>query len=295
MSQQPAGVPSPNSAAPVQLPSAEALAPAQIEAKAEALAEGKVKLPEAKCFVLAMFAGAFIAFGASFFGLCLGDPSLPFAVQRILGGVCFCLGLELVLCCGGELFTGNSLMICAAKSGRVSWTDMAKNWLLVWVGNFAGSLLVVIIMYLSGLQNMNGGAVGDAFVSIAAGKASLDWFTLTFKAILCNVFVCLAVWIGFGSKTVADKVVGIILPISAFVAMGFEHCVANMFFLTMGLGCRVAGFGAAVANVDALTLGGICYNLFFATVGNVIGGAVLVGLGYWYCYHKDPVQEKPAA
>lgn len=291
MSQQPTGVPS----TVVPPTSTEALTPAQIEAKAEALAEGKVKLPEAKCFVLAMFAGAFIAFGASFFGLCQGDPSLPFAVQRILGGICFCLGLQLVLCCGGELFTGNSLMICAAKSKRIAWIDMVKNWLLVWAGNFAGSLLVVMVMYLSGLQNMNGGAVGDAFVSIAAGKASLDWFTLTFKAILCNVFVCLAVWIGFGSKTMADKVLGIILPISAFVAMGFEHCVANMFFLTMGMACRVAGFGGAVAGIENLTLGGACYNLFFATVGNIIGGALFVGLGYWYCYHKEPAGERPAA
>lgn len=284
MSQQPSACTAPASA---PVPSAEALTPAQIEAKAETLAEGKVKLPEAKCFVLAMFAGAFIAFGASFYGLCLGDPALPFAAQRILGGICFCLGLELVLCCGGELFTGNSLMVCAAKSGKISWTDMAKNWLLVWVGNLAGSLVVVILMYLSGLQNMNGGAVGDMLVSIAAGKASLDWFTITFKGILCNIFVCLAVWIGFGSKTMTDKVIGILLPISAFVAMGFEHCVANMYFLGMGLACKAAGFGALIETASNLTLGTTCYNLFFATLGNIVGGAVLVGLGYWYAYRKE--------
>lgn len=280
---------SPAAPAPAPAPAitVDALGPAQIEAKAESLSVGKVALADAKCFVLAMFAGAFIAFGASFYAVCLGDPSLPFAAQRILGGLCFCLGLELVLCCGGELFTGNSLMVCGAKSGHISWTDMYKNWLLVWVGNLAGSLFAVILMYLSGLQNMNGGAVGDALVSIAVGKASLDWFTIVFKGVLCNIFVCLAVWIGYGARSTADKVVGILLPISAFVAMGFEHCVANMFFLGMGLACKAAGFGASIVGLENLTLGGTCYNLFFATVGNIIGGALIVGLGYWYAYHKD--------
>lgn len=279
--------PAANRETPAPAVAVDALGPAQIEAKAETLAEGKVKLPDAKCFVLAMFAGAFIAFGASFYAVCLGDPTLPFAAQRILGGICFCLGLELVLCCGAELFTGNSLMVCGAKSGRIACIDMYKNWLLVWAGNCAGALVAVILMYLSGLQNMNGGAVGEALVSIAASKASLDWFTIVFKAILCNVFVCLAVWIGFGARTTVDKVIGILLPISAFVAMGFEHCVANMFFLGMGMACKAAGFGATIAGVENLTLGGTCYNLFFATLGNIIGGAVLVGLGYWYVYHKD--------
>lgn len=263
----------------------DALAPAQIEEKAEALACGKVRLPDAKCFVLAMFAGAFIAFGASFYAVCLGDPALPFAAQRILGGICFCLGLELVLCCGAELFTGNSLMICGAKSGRIPWTDMYKNWLLVWAGNFAGALFAVILMYLSGLQNMNGGAVGDALVSIAAGKASLDWFTIVFKGILCNIFVCLAVWIGFGARSTTDKVVGILLPISAFVAMGFEHCVANMFFLPMGFLLSQTGFETTILT-DSLNMGGILYNLSAATLGNIIGGAVLVGLAYWAIYRK---------
>jgi formate/nitrite transporter len=268
--------------------SSAALSPAQIEAQAESVAVGKAALPPSKCFVLAMFAGAFISFGAAFFALCLGDAALPFAVQRILGGACFCLGLQLVLCCGGELFTGNSLMVCAAMSGRISWRDLAKNWALVWVGNFVGALLAAALIYLSGLQNMNGGAVGDALVSVAAGKAALGWSPALFKGILCNVFVCLAVWIGMGAKTMADKVVGIVLPIAAFVALGFEHCVANMFFLSMGLACSAAGFGADVAGVEALTLGGACHNLLFATVGNVVGGAVCVGLGYWFAYHRVP-------
>lgn len=266
--------------------SPDALAPAAIEAKAEAVALGKVATPVSRTFVLAVFAGMFIAFGGAFFGMFLGDATLPFGVQRVLGGLLFCLGLELVLCCGAELFTGNALMVCAKLSGKISWGAILKNWVVVWLGNLAGGLLAAFMLYMSNLQGMNAGVVGDSFVNLAAGKVALDWVTLLFKAILCNVFVCLAVWIGFGARTVVDKVVGILLPIAAFVAMGFEHCVANMFFLSMGLACKAAGFGAGVANVDALTVGGMAYNLVFATIGNIIGGAVLVGVGYWLAYHK---------
>ena len=264
----------------------DAYAPAVVEARVENAAVTKATMPVGKCFVLAMFAGAFIAFGAAFFCLLLGDSTLPFAAQRILGGLCFCLGLVLVLCCGAELFTGNSLMVCGLLSKKISAAGMVRNWVVVWLGNLAGALLVVLLLYLSRLQTMNGGAVGDVFVSVALGKVVLDPVTLFFKGVMCNVFVCLAVWIGFAARSVADKVVGILLPIAAFVAMGFEHCVANMFFLFMGYACKVAGFGAALANVDALSLGGIGYNLALATLGNIVGGALLVGLGYWFAYHK---------
>lgn len=268
----------------------EALGPAQVEAKAESLAVAKAALPDSKCFVLAVFAGVFISLGGAFFSLVMSDPSLSFAVQRILGGLCFCLGLQLVLCCGAELFTGNALMVCGAKSGKVPWLAVFKNWVLVWAGNLAGALLAVFLLYLGNLQDMNAGLVGNTFVSLAAGKASLGWETVLFKGIMCNVLVCLAVWIGFAARGIVDKTVGILLPIAAFVALGFEHCIANMFFFGMGLACKAAGFGAAVVGVENLTLGGACYNLFFSTLGNVVGGAVLVGLGYWYAYHKD---EKP--
>ena len=262
-----------------------AYAPAQVEAKAEGAAVTKAGLNPGRCFVLAMFAGAFIGFGAAFFCLLLGDTTLPFAAQRCLGGLCFCLGLVLVLCCGAELFTGNSLMVCGLMSKKITAGGLLKNWVVVWCGNLCGALLVVLFIFLSKLQAMNGGAVGDVFVSVALGKVTLDATTLFFKGIMCNIFVCLAVWIGFAARSVADKVIGILLPIAAFVAMGFEHCVANMFFLFMGFACKSAGFGAALANVDALNMGGIFYNLGLATLGNIVGG-VLVGLGYWFAYHK---------
>lgn len=263
----------------------DALAPAEIEAKAEEVAVGKTKTAPAKVFVLAMFAGAFIAFGALYFCVFLGDPTMPFAVQRAVGGLCFCLGLVLVLCCGAELFTGNSLMVTALASRKITLSAMLKNWAIVWVGNLAGALVAVLLVFLAHIADMNGGAVGGAMVSVAVSKVTPDWITLFFKGILCNIFVCLAVWIGFGARTVVDKVVGILLPISAFVACGFEHCVANMFFLPMGLVAKTAGYASA-ADASMLDIGSILYNISAATLGNIVGGALFVGLAYWFVFHK---------
>lgn len=265
----------------------DALAPAETTEKAETLGQTKAAMPFAKCFVSSMLAGAFIAFGAMYFCVFLGDPAMPFAVQRLVGGICFCLGLVLVLCCGAELFTGNTLLICAKAAGKICWADTFKNWAVVWVGNLAGALVAVFFIYMAGVAGMNGGAVGEAMVSVAAGKVSPDWITLFFKGIMCNILVCLAVWIGFSARTVADKVLGILLPISAFVAAGFEHCVANMFFLPMGFLLNSFGIGAA----DAVTFGGIFYNLSAATLGNIVGG-VLVGLAYWFVYRRNKAAKR---
>ena len=264
----------------------DALGPAEIEAKAETLAVGKAGMAGAKCFVLAMLAGAFIAFGATYFLVFLGDSAVPFAAQRMVGGICFSLGLVLVLCCGAELFTGNMLMVTGLASKKIKLGGLVRNWVIVWLGNLVGSLIVVALIYWCGVGAMNGGAVGDAMVSVAVGKVTPDWLVLMAKGIMCNVMVCLAVWIGFSARTVVDKVLGIMLPISFFVAAGFEHCVANMFFLPTGLLMKSAGFGAAVSNAGALDVTAILYNLSAATVGNIIGG-VLVGLAYWFVYARN--------
>ena len=264
----------------------DALGPAEIEAKAETLAVGKAGMAGVKCFVLAMLAGAFIAFGATYFLVFLGDSAVPFAAQRMVGGICFSLGLVLVLCCGAELFTGNMLMVTGLASKKIKLGGLVRNWVIVWLGNLVGSLIVVALIYWCGVGAMNGGAVGDAMVSVAVGKVTPDWLGLMAKGIMCNVMVCLAVWIGFSARTVVDKVLGIMLPISFFVAAGFEHCVANMFFLPTGLLMKSAGFGAAVANAGALDVTAILYNLSAATVGNIIGG-VLVGLAYWFVYARN--------
>jgi len=256
-----------------EYPAPDCLAPVAIEAKTETAGVTKANLPVAKAFLLAMFAGAFIAFGGLFFTVFLSDSTLGWGAQRVVGGLCFCLGLVLVLVCGAELFTGNSLMVCALKSKKITLVQMLKAWVVVWVGNFVGALFIVFLVYMAGIYKLNGEAVAHSMVSVAAGK-------------VCNIFVCLAVWIGTAGKTVVDKVVGILLPIAAFVACGFEHCVANMYFLPMGAVMHACGYGADVAGADALNAAGIAFNLSAATLGNIVGGAVLVALGYWFIYAK---------
>lgn len=261
------------------------LTPAEVEAKSEELGIAKAHMNAGRCFLLAIMAGAFIAFGGMFFTTFLGDMTLPFGLQRVLGGLCFCLGLVLVLCCGAELFTGNALMVTALASKKIGLGAMLRNWVIVWVGNLCGALVVVFIVYMAHVQDMNSGMVASAMIQTAVSKITPDWITLFFKGILCNTLVCLAVWIGYSAKTVADKVIGILLPITAFVACGFEHCVANMFFLPMGFLLNQTGYTAAVAT-DVLDLSGILYNLSAATLGNIVGGVFLVGLMYWVIYHK---------
>ena len=267
-------------------PKPDQLAPADIEAKAEALGVSKTKMSFKQSFMLSIMAGAFISMGAMFFLLIVSDSVLPFAAQRLIGGCLFSLGLLLVVVCGAELFTGNTMIVMSAASKKISWSAVLKNWVVVFLGNLVGSLIMVGLVFLSYYQGMNGGAVGTTIVSVAAGKMSPGWLTLFAKGIMCNFLVCLAVWIAYGSKTVADKMLGILLPIAAFVACGFEHCVANMFFLPFGI--LLASVGIAPAGIDPSTVSwaGALWNWSASVPGNIIGGALFVGMAYWIAYHK---------
>lgn len=268
----------------------DAVAPAGIEAKAEALAVGKAKMSLPTMFVLAIAAGMFIACGATLFTLVQGDADLPFVAKRLLGGVSFSVGLMLVVVCGSELFTGNCLMVCGLGSKKVSFGGMLRNWVVVWLGNFAGSLLIAAIVFGSQMGAMNSGMVGDAMVSIAASKVTPDALTLFCKAIMCNFLVCLAVWMTFAGRTVVDKLLACVMPITVFVACGFEHCIANMFFLFEGFFAKLAGYGATAAS--AVDLGPIFFNLGIVTLGNIVGGSILVGLVYWFAYARKASQGK---
>lgn len=270
----------------VNVSSTEALTPAQITAKAEDLGITKTEMPFSRSFMLSIMAGAFIAMGAMFFCLVVGDPSLPFAVQRVFGGLLFCLGLILVVVAGAELFTGNTMIVMTAASKRIRWSAVWKNWIVVFIGNFIGALVIVGIVFLSEMPAMNGGQVGQTMVSVAAGKMHAGWLALFAKGIMCNFLVCLGVWMAYAAKTVADKVLAVIFPITAFVACGFEHCVANMFFLPMG--ALLASLGIAPAGIDPATVDmmGALYNWSATVPGNIVGGAVFVGLVYWFVYSK---------
>jgi formate transporter len=271
------------SAASPSVPQAPALlSPAQVERKAEATALAKAESPAASAFVLALLAGTFIGIGATFMLVVKADSTLPFAASTLLGAFAFVAGLFLVLAAGAELFTGDCLMVMGPLAGKVSWGRVAGRLALVYVGNLLGSLAMAALVLGAGVAQLNGGAFGDAAVAVATAKTSMGWGTIFFRGILCNMLVCLAVWIGYSATSVADRLVAALLPIMAFIAAGFEHCVANMFFLPYAL--MLEGSGIASGSVG---MGGFAYNLSAATLGNMVGGMVLVGIAYWFAYGRS--------
>lgn len=262
-----------------------ALSPAEIEAKSENLGLGKVKNSIAKNFVLAMLAGAFIGMGAMFFLLITSDKELPFAIAKVMGSVAFVTGLYLVITAGSELFTGDCLMITSVLGKKITVNQMLKVWGVVWIGNLVGSVLFALLLYLSHFGGLNGDLVAQNAINVAASKSQLALVPMFFKGILCNVLVCFAVWCSFGAKSTADKLLSVLFPIAAFVACGFEHSVANMFFLNYGFIEQIFT-GMAPASGNLIQLSGIATNLTVVTVANIVGGAIFVGCAYFYTYHK---------
>ncbi len=268
------------------------LSPAAIALACESAGVGKAGRDTVTLFVLGMLAGAFIAFGAMLMTVVMtGSADLPYGAARLLGGLVFSLGLILVIVGGAELFTGDTLMVVAFASGRISLTALLRAWLLVYGGNIAGALGMVALVLLSGQYGFAGGAVGRTALAIAQAKAALPTVPLFFLSVLCNVLVCLAVWMSFAGRSVADKVVVIIPPVAAFVAAGFEHSIANLYFLPLGLAIKFfapSGFwvdiGQTAADFPMLTATAIIHNIAVSTIGNLIGGSLLVGVVYWFVY-----------
>lgn len=240
----------------------------------------KTRLTRGRTFVLAILAGSFVALGASFMLMVRSDASLAPSVSLILGGLAFCLGLFLVLVAGAELFTGNCLMLIGALDGRYPLVRMIRKWAIVYAGNAVGALMIVGLLLASGFLSLQGGAVGELAYSVAQSKASLGPVVAFARGVLCNVLVCLGVWMGSAGKTVCDKLAATILPVVSFVVLGFEHSVANMFFLPLG----VAAQGMCAA--PAIPLGGMLSNLLFVTIGNIVGG-VAIAAAYWFVYGRD--------
>jgi formate transporter len=228
---------------------------------------------------LGVLAGGFIGFGALYYTVVACDPSLGFAAQRILGGLVFSLGLILVVVAGAELFTGNNLMVMAWVSRKISGRDLFRNLAIVYFANLAGAAGLAAIVALSGHAQMNGGAIGETAIEIAKAKVSMSFQEAFFKGVLCNILVCLAVWLALAGRHVIDKVAAIIFPVSAFVAAGFEHCVANMYFIPLGI--FLGGDG------DLSWASFVWNNLVPVTLGNLVGGAGMVGLVYWIIYRRS--------
>lgn len=266
------------------MPSPDALLPPQMAAKAETVGQAKANANVVSTFVLAVLAGAFIAWGGVFFTtVSTTGGALPFGVTKLLGGLVFSLGLILVIVAGAELFTGNNLIVMAWASGRISWKQVLRNWLIVYVGNFAGALGIAVLVYFAGFANGSSGAVGDTMLKIAEAKCSISWTQAIAAGIGCNVLVCLAVWLCMSCRTVADKILAIIFPITAFVATGMEHCVANMYFVPAAMLVKLERDSNEAIDLTSFVLN----NLLPVTIGNLIGGAVLVGLVYWFVYLRE--------
>ena len=269
-----------------QMFGSDAYSPAEIQDKVEKLGVKKARSPFLPEFMLSVVAGGSIGLGGMFFLIVLADPTLGFALQRLLGGTVFTLGLALVMIGGAELFTGNCLIVMAWWNGQIRTVEVLHNWTLVWFGNLVGALGLVFLLYMAHFADLNSGEAGAAVLKLAIGKMAPDMVTIFFKGILCNLLVCLGVWLAYAGRSVTDKMIGMWLPVSCFVAAGFEHCVANMFFLPMAWVLVQTGHVPAGVDVSTVTLLNIAHNLLPATLGNIVGGGGFVGFVYWVIYRK---------
>lgn len=280
----------------------DALLPQEMATRAEYLGVRKAEMPFLKMFMLSVLAGAFISLGAIFSttvsaggmaitgldGTVAFNTALPYGITRLLTGLVFSLGLILVIVAGAELFTGNNLIVMAWASGKVTGRALIRNWVVVYLGNFVGSIGTVILMFLTKQYTFGANSVGIAALRIGVAKVDLTFIQAVALGILANGLVCLAVWLTYSARSTTDKILAIVFPITAFVAAGFEHSVANMYFIPYALFIKdfdpgfVTAVGDKVAHLDLLTWQAfLVNNLIPVTLGNIIGGAVLVAAVYW--------------
>jgi len=255
----------------------DAIPPREIARKVEELGVVKAHTDTLTLLVLAVLAGAFISLGALLFTVVITDPTLGFGITRLIGGLSFCLGLVLVVVAGAELFTGNNLIAMAWASGRIGLRAVLRNWILVYIGNVIGCLGTVALALWAGLDGLADGAVGETAVNLARGKAELPVAEAFARGILCNALVCLAVWLAMGGRSVADKIFALLFPITAFVAIGLEHSIANWFFLPFGM----------ALNAAEVSLSASLWNLLSVSAGNIVGGTLLVSGVYWTAYLRS--------
>lgn len=259
----------------------DAFAPAEIAARIESVGVVKARLPLLQMALLGVLAGAFIGLGALYFVLVLSDPSLGFAASRVLGGLVFSLGLLLVVVAGAELFTGNNLLAMAWADGKISSAELLRSWGVVCCANFVGALGLAVIVWLSDHPALNNGLVGATVLKLALAKCTAPAVSLFWKAVLCNMLVCLAVWMAMAGRSLVDKAVAIVFPISAFVAAGFEHSIANMYLIPLALLLKPEG-----AEFAAINIANLVSNLSVVIAGNLVGGSLLVALVYYLIYRR---------
>ena len=280
------------------VPSLEDKAPQTIaETVAQKVGVGKTTSPWLSVFVLGILAGAYIGFGGLLSSAVTFDMPVHFGIgfTKFIGGAVFSTGLMLVVIAGAELFTGNNLMLTSTLAKEISFRTMLQRWILVYAANFIGSIILALLFYLSGLWKTGGGALGQTVVNIAYGKVSLGFWEALIRGIGCNWLVCLAVWMALAARQTIGKIFAIFFPIMAFVAIGFEHCVANMYFIPTGIFLKTWAGILAPEGIDAAILNWGSFavrNLIPVTIGNVIGGGLFVGMSYWGAYLRPTKSQR---
>ena len=262
----------------------DAYAPGEVARRIETIGVAKAQMALLPLTMLGVLAGAFIGLGSLLSVIVRSDPGLGFAASQLGAGVAFSLGLLLVVVAGAELFTGNNLLVMAWADRRITSMQVLRNWLVVCAANFAGAVGLAVLVYLSGHTDMGSGAIGRTVVRIALAKQALPWPEAFFRGVLCNVLVCIAVWMAMAGRSVADKAVAMIFPITAFVAAGFEHSIANMYLMPLAM---LVQFADGLGGQAPVTLGGMASNLAAVLAGNLLGGSVLVGLTYHVIYRRE--------
>jgi formate transporter len=262
----------------------DAYSPSEVARRVETVGVAKAQMALLPLAMLGVLAGAFVGLGSMLFVIVKADASLGLAASQLVAGLVFSLGLLLVVVAGAELFTGNNLLVMAWADGRITSGQVLRNWVVVCAANFAGAAGLALLVYLSGHPDMGGGAVGRAVVRIALAKQELSLQEAFFRAVLCNVLVCMAVWMAMAGRSVTDKAVAVVFPITAFVAAGFEHSIANMYLMPLAMLVQSGGGSDAVQPAVAFT--GMGKNLAVVIAGNLLGGSVLVGLAYHAIYRR---------
>lgn len=275
------------------------LSPKETAEAFDGVSVGKATNTTANLLILGIFAGMFIAFGG-FAAQTISHSIENAGLAKFASGAVFPVGLMLVVIAGAELFTGNNLIIVGFMDGKITFGQLLRNWVIVYIGNFIGSIFIAFMVSQSGLFNSTGGLLGATAIKAAIGKASLPFGQAVIRGILCNIIVVLAVWMATAAKDIAGKILAIWFPIMLFVMSGFEHSVANMYFIPAGIFaksnivCLEAGEIAA-ESLNVLNISGLFANLIPVTIGNIIGGAIITGLSYWYVYRYTPSQASQAA
>ncbi|MCF8010486.1 MAG: formate/nitrite transporter family protein [Clostridiales bacterium] len=268
------------------------LTPESVTEKAESVGVKKAKYPVRTTLMLGILAGAFIALAGEFYTMTIFQSELGYSTTKLLGGLVFSMGLILVVITSAELFTGNTLLVIAYMTRKITLGDLLQNWFLVYIGNFIGAFGVVLLIFLSGQGDLVNQSFAVQSVKIGVNKVSTDFFTNLVRGVLANTLVVLAVWLSYSGRTLTDKLLAVIFPITAFVASGFEHSIANMYFIPMALLFntsqtvqQAASSSIPGINISMLTVPNSIINNFIpVTIGNIIGGGIFVGLAYWFVY-----------